>query len=157
MRPGDRLLVAFTKPIPIGTQFSEWILHVTVVPWFRLGAPSQAIAVALTEDLEDIAPFVAVVGEEDHFGHGHRKLVNLIELPTSFQVIEARCREYLHDEQAWIVDETTSRRYDYRPHITAQTSGRVKQGDTFKCDRLYIVEQKGEYKEVTSIITLNDA
>lgn len=153
MLPGDRLICAFLKPQVTGVQFEDWPLHVTVVPWFRLEISSEDLAAGLRPALAGLKSFRVQAAATEPFGNRH-KLANLTCDPTPFIEIEKRVRALLKKQAAWLVDETTKRHRQYRPHITHQKSGRLKPGDTFSCDSLYIVEQNGGYKEVIGKVEL---
>jgi 2'-5' RNA ligase len=152
MLPGDRLICAFVDPGYVGETFGDWFLHVTIVPWFRLDESSEVIAHGLSEALKAIGPFEAAGAGVASFRSRKKSLIRLLQLPTPFSGIEQKVRTYLHKKRAWLVDETTKRRYDFRPHVTSQGSQELARGEVFRCDRLYIVEQKGDYKEVVSEI-----
>jgi 2'-5' RNA ligase len=154
MLPGDRLVCAFVEPQSVGTQFTDWLLHVTIVPWFRLHESPKTIATGLTTALTPIEPFEASAGELALFGPKKNRPARLLETPTPFTEVEQKVRSYLHKKRAWLVDETTKRRHQFRPHVTVQKSGELARGRTFKVYKLYIVEQKGEYKEITAEIHL---
>jgi hypothetical protein len=78
----------------------------------------------------------------------------MIAQPTRLTGIEQKVRSYLHKKRAWLVDETTKRKYNFRPHVTTQGEHALQPGDKFYINRLYIVEQKGDYKEIMSEIHL---
>lgn len=152
MRPGDRLVCAFIDLQAPGDQFKQWPLHVTVVPWFRVDVGSGDLADQLRETLCYLKAFQVVMGDEGSMGRD--KTVNMVSRPTPFIEIEEAVRSSLKGYSAWLVDETTKRRRDYQPHVTAQPGQRLYRGDTFMCQALYIVEQKGEHKEVVATIEL---
>jgi 2'-5' RNA ligase len=153
MLPGDRLICAFVERQEVGTQFRHWFLHVTIVPWFRLDDSSAVITSGLTEALQQITQFEAVADSEARFGPRKRR-VSLLRQPTPLSGIEGKVRTYLHKKRAWLVDATTKRHYGFRPHVTMQGEQELALGEAFWCDRLYIVEQKGDYKEIVSAIKL---
>lgn len=90
------------------------------------------------------------------FGPRKNRPATLIAQPTPFTTVEQKARNYLHQKRAWLVDETTKRRHAFRPHVTAQAESRLIPGKIFTCDRLYIVEQMGNYKEVVGEIELSE-
>lgn len=153
MLPGDRLVCAFVKPQKVDVEFKEWPLHVTVVPWVRLNEPSKQIAEGLQRALITIKPFHAKAGDEVTMGPKERR-ARLLELPTPFTGIEQKVRNYFHKKRAWLVDETTKRRYEFRPHVTVQQTKELAEDKTFRVGKLYIVEQKGDYKQVMAEISL---
>lgn len=150
MKPGDRLVCAFVE-LP-AKQFKGWPLHVTIVPWFRTGISSEQLKAELESCLGNIEPFGVAAAETKPFGH--RKQANLIAPPTPFMEIERRVRIVLKRHDAWLVDETTREKRPYSPHVTVQPAARLNSGDIFACDKLYIIEQLGDSKRITSTIEL---
>jgi len=148
--PGDRLVCALVRPMMVGESFARWPLHVTIVPWFRLPDSSEMIASGLAQALATIQSFQVRADGEAMMGPRRQRHARLMQQPTPLSDIEQKVRTYLHKKRAWLVDETTKRKYQYRPHVTDQGSGALQEGDTFWCDRLYIIEQKGDYKEIMS-------
>lgn len=155
MVPGDRLVCAFVEP-PREESFAAWPLHVTIIPWFRMDQPSDILSAEWQELLATTGALTVRIGAEAGFGHKGRKLVNLIDEPNGFAPIERLLRDSLHAKAAWLVDETTQIHRAFRPHVTAQGGMRLHQGDSFTCDKLYIVEQKGTYKVITHKIVLGN-
>lgn len=153
MLPGDRLVCVFLKPQTAGTQFKDWLLHATIVPWFRLESSSRQVAEGLERALTAIGPFEAKAGEEVVMGPRKRQ-ARLLQQDTGFTDIEQKVRNYLRKKRAWLVDETTKKPRQFRPHVTVQKSKELNEGQTFKVEKLYIVEQKGNYKEVVAEISL---
>jgi len=154
MLPGDRLVCAFVEPQAVGAQLTSWPLHVTIVPWFRLADSSEVIVKGLTEALKTTPSFDAVVGGEAMFGLRKNRVVRVIEQPTLFMQIEAKVRAYLHKKRALLIDETTKHHPEFRPHVTNQGAIGLRSGDVFSCDRLYVVEQRSDYKEIISEVGL---
>lgn len=153
MQPGDRLICALVVPRPPGYRFKDWPLHVTIVPWFRVGMSSEELAEDLRKQLVGSKPFVVAVGAEARFGYKERKQVNLVAAPLLMR-LEGQTRRFLHAQEAWVVDEADQTRRGFRPHVTVQKNDRLQTGDTFQCDRLYVVAQHGGYKELEAEIIL---
>lgn len=154
MQPGDRLICAFVREQSVGTEFEKWFLHVTVVPWFRLADSSELIAAGLKQALKTVKPFEAVGDSIATFRSRKNQPVRLLEQPTSFVLIEQKTRAYLRKKRAWLVDETTKKRQQFRPHVTSQAGDELAQGEKFMVASIYIVEQKGEHKEVVGEVKL---
>lgn len=154
MKPGDRLVAAFVSSQEVGTAFSAWPLHITIVPWFRLPDETRAITEGLAKALSHMVPFEAAGGETAMFGPRKNRPATLIVRPTPFVAIERKIRNYLLKKRAWLVDETTKRHFDFRPHVTVQNEQKLSAGEVFVCDRLYIVEQKGGNKEIVGEVML---
>lgn len=154
MLPGDRLICAFVEQQTVHSALKRWPLHVTIVPWFRLDDASERLAQGLTRALKEVSPFETVMDGAAFFGIKKNRPVRLIAQPTPFSHIEAKARTYLHKKRALLIDETTKRRVAYRPHVTNQGMMGLSEGATFWCERIYIVEQRGDYKEIVSDVTL---
>jgi 2'-5' RNA ligase len=152
MRPGDRLICAFIDQLPAGAEFKDWPLHVTVVPWFRIEASADKLAEDIKASLAGLSSFEVRMGRKATFGN--HKTVNLVQQPSPFDDIEASVRMVLKRQDAWLADETTKQRRPYKPHVTAQKGTRMNEGDSFWCDRVYIIEQKGGHKTVAAEILL---
>lgn len=153
MRPGDRLVCAFVEPQAIGAQFKDWPLHITIVPWFRVDLPSAMLGDELAASYVGSKAFEVSVLAEAQFGYKKRKTVNLVTAPDLFK-LEGQTRRLLHAHKAWVVDEADNTRRGFRPHVTHLGDGRLKlrEGDKFLCGKLYIVEQKGDIKEIAAVI-----
>lgn len=156
MLPGDRLICAFMGSQTVGLQFSAWLLHVTIVPWFRVDETSGVIVRNLQTELQYVVPFMAITDGEALFGPQKSRPVRLLQPVAPFRTLEQKVRGYLHEKRAWLVDETAKRPREFAPHVTDQADARLHESDTFWCDRLYIVEQKGKLKEVVGEIRLGE-
>src|SRR6185437_17165171 len=104
MLPSDRLLCVFVEHLNQGDQFTEWPLHVTVVPWFRVDMASDKLAAEFCDNICDFKSFQVVMGDETKFGRG--KTVNLVALPTLFTEIEEQVSMVLERHDAWRADKT---------------------------------------------------
>lgn len=154
MVPGDRLVVVFVEQKQVGDTFKTWPLHITIVPWFRAETSSDELAAEICEGLADLEPFKAIVAGTAGFGRGGRKPVNLIQEPTFLSEVEQTVRNVLKRCASWLVDETTKIKRTFRPHVTHQGAEQVYEGDILMINRLYIIEQKGGYKEIAATVSL---
>ncbi len=156
MLSGDRLICAFVEPQTAGVQFKTWLLHVTIVPWFRLHEDTSVLAQGIERAMYSIVPFNVTTGDVAQFGPRKNRPVRLL-LPTEqLEYIESKTRDYLHKKRAFLIDETTKKPYSFRPHVTAQGGFLLPEHARLHIDRLYIVEQKGDYKEIVSEIMLSN-
>lgn len=153
MLPGDRIICTFAKQQLLGSQFKDWPPHITIVPWFRLDISSSKLAEELKEHYVGSKPFKVSILDEAQFGYKKRKTVNLVTAPELMR-LEGQTRRLLHQHKAWIVDEADKTRGHFRPHVTVLKTGRVNKGDSFNCDRLYIVTQHVSFKQIDSVIIL---
>ncbi len=153
MQKGDRLLCVLIKPQNQGFTFIDWPLHVTLIPWFRLDLSSDTLTNELRDGFIGSKTFQVSVQGEASFGYKNRKQVNLAS-SSDLMKLEGQSRRILHRNHAWIVDEADHTRSGYHPHVTVQKNSRLQEGDTFICDKIYIVEQLVDYKEVVAIVEL---
>jgi 2'-5' RNA ligase len=153
MRPGDRLVCSFVNNQERLSTFKDWPLHITIVPWFRIELDSSTFASTLSRCYIGSEPFTILVQEEATFGYKKHKTVNLVSAPRLFR-LEGQTRRFLHTHHAWIVDEADHTRRFFRPHVTVQQSARTRSGDQFQCDRLYVISQQGQYKQIDEIMYL---
>lgn len=154
MKPGDRLVCVLVTKLKNGAVFTQWPLHITLVPWFRCDVSIEQLVELLSASLEEAQPFDIEVAGEAAFGYQGRKKVSLIKQPSPLEDVEQRIRHILKQHSSWIVDESTKAKRSFRPHVTFQQDERLHEGDHFLCDRLYIVEQAGEHKRVTGTLDL---
>ena len=153
MQPGDRLICAFIKQRQTGGTFKAWPLHVTIIPWFRLGEPSDRIAAGLEQAFSTVSPFTAKIQGETRLGPKKNRPAHLLE-PGSYPELERLARRYLHKKRAWLVDETTKVRRPYLPHITFQGDEHLEEGESVHCGRLYIITRQSDHKRIDSEIVL---
>ena len=154
MLPGDRLVCALVNPLPTGSRFTAWPLHLTIVPWFRAALGTPEITAGLQLASAGRHQFPVTMDGEAHFGRRGRKPVSLVALPNQITRIEQIVRGFLKSHAAWIVDESTKAAQPYRPHVTAQGAEQLHSGDTFLCRELYIIEQLGAAKTVAAVVEL---
>ena len=154
MRPGDRLIVCFVSPLTVGQKFASWPLHLTIVPWFRLEESSEMIADGLARALHNIELFTVKGDGEAMFGPKKTRKVRLVVQTEPLNSIEAKVRNYFHKKRAWLVDETTKKHHDFRPHVTEQAGASLRKGEEFSCSILSIVEQLGNKKQIVREVRL---
>lgn len=154
MQPGDRLVTALVNEHQVGKSFDEWLLHVTVVAWFRTPQTIHELGRLLTESVNGQGPFMVTMGNEERLGYQGRALVNLVRQPTPFMDIQAKVVRALQNSGADLMDLGTWGG-EYKPHVTAQGGKRLAAGTTWQCDRLYIIEkQAGSRKRIAAQIPL---
>lgn len=155
MLKGDKLICLFVQDYSLGDKFTHWPLHITILPWFRNDLSTDRIIEEICKELQSYASFSLNISQEAYFGSKKDKLVNLIKPDKTLSSIEKTIRSYLKAKRSWIVDETTKRKIQYSPHVTVQSSERLIAGDKIKINKIYLIEQKEENKEVVGIININ--
>jgi 2'-5' RNA ligase len=154
MQPGDIFVGVFVDKHAVGMKFTQWPLHVTLVSWSRPGGDSNlsTLRSQLKKKLRETKPFTAITSNEEWLAGG-KVLVNLVTPKEEF--------EGLYDaiKQTEILAGfrfVSTLHPSYVPHVTVQPSERLHEGDEFTADRLYIIEQKGEYKEVVGEVCFGE-
>lgn len=153
MQPGDRLICCLVESLAVGDRFKEWPLHITIVPWFRLDDDSEHLAKGMSKTLTELVAFSVTATETVMFGPKHNRPAILVEPVEILANAHNHIRSYLHQKRAWLVDETTKKRYDFRPHVTFQGEEKLTTGDEVRVSELFMVEQCGDYKEIVSEIS----
>jgi hypothetical protein len=151
MQPGDLIVVSLLEELPVGSQFANWPLHVTVAAWSRGKDPDH-----LQRDLEthfkNFQPFTATVGPETRFTIKGSVLVNEIVLPSPFEELHQATKAALTANDFNFVGDVFPK---YRPHVTVLPQTRARAGDRFTCDRLYVVRKQADHREIIKIIPLH--
>lgn len=153
MKPGDRLIAALIGDHTLGETFKEWLLHVTIVPWFESSVSSEKLAALLAGVYRGIRPFTVTLGSEARIGYEGKALVNLVQMPTPFSDIYQRTEQALEGIHAKQLVSGWSD--EYQPHVTVQRSARLQANDTFLVDRLYIISQQGSFKRIEAEVPLH--
>jgi hypothetical protein len=150
MNKGDKLICAFPEPKKVGETFTRWPLHVTIIPWFQVTADEAEFERLLQEQLGEIPAFGAKVRYPRKFGFRQANVL----LKNQWQPI--------HDAALACVSQAAKSTVRFRfvgrwysPHVTYQGEEHLQEGDIFWCDRVYIIEQKVEHKEVVAALELN--
>lgn len=131
----DYLAVCMLEPIEVGTQFTQWPLHMTIVPWFK--APDLT---AVEEKLKPIAaehrPFDVEVGERAYFGpRGKLPVMRIENIPELQSLHEDILRAVT--ESGWHMEGRYTGQH-YTPHVT-QKGGSDAQGK-LHFENFYIAE-----------------
>jgi 2'-5' RNA ligase superfamily len=150
MQPADCLVCAFARPVD-EPNFQQWPLHITIVPWFRPKTSQVELAQKLRAALKGHGPFVAIAGPQKRSRLGARKV----------SLLQREQWQPLHDAVLKVVQANAAPSVPfvfvgsrYRPHVTYQQTGHLHPGDSFVCDHLYVVEQKGDHKEIVGEVPL---
>lgn len=150
MQPRDLLVGVFIEKFDVGDTFEEWPLHVTLVPWFRLETAKEQFIRKLKKELAPIKPFTDTAGEREIFSKREanvldkRKWQTLHEavLACVYNTAEPAARQFRFVAEA------------FQPHVTVQPDGGLRAGESVEADVVYVVEQRGDYKQVVETINL---
>ncbi|MFZ3010162.1 MAG: hypothetical protein WA030_04075 [Candidatus Microsaccharimonas sp.] len=139
-------LVAFLKPIEVGTEFAmvDWPLHVTLADVFAIGLDT-AIEQKLTDLLARQLPISSSVGEDATLGTTR---VALINNNSKLQDLHDKIVDLLELNGAeFNTPEFTGK--GFLPYSTIQKSGRLSTGDEFKITSVSLVDMfpEGEWQQ----------
>jgi 2'-5' RNA ligase len=132
--PEEFVIVCLWEPIGIGTRFTQWPLHITLMPWFT--APDvTTVKAVLTPAVSLLSPFWVEVGEQDYFGQ--RKLpVKLIRHNAKLQALHGLLLSKL-EEQAWPITGRYTGQH-FRPHVTRKAG--IDAEGRLLIDAIYIAQ-----------------
>lgn len=146
----DYIYVAMVKPQPVGRRFTQWPLHITLLPWFQ--APSIAAVEQLAQAAaRDFTPFTVTVGKREYFGSSRQLAVKLIK--TSEQIMELHNR-LLNGvmSKGWNMPGRYTGEH-YRPHVTRK-AGKDAEG-SMQIDAIYVAEKQPQgYREIVAKVPL---
>lgn len=153
MHTDVRLVCAFVSSQEVGERFkfTDWPLHATVVPWFRLKAPEEQFNSSLQETLTNQPAFTAHVSSQQRTRYGSRR-VTLLER-NEWQSLHEAVFSVVAQHAGVIATKLFIGTY-YRPHVTFQRSGHLNPGEEFLCDNLYVVQREGGHREIVSKLAL---
>ncbi len=152
-------MVAFLldSKLPNGS-FMRWPLHITIVPWFEIDDPSNAIEVFNKVCIAH-KPFSVLVGEPTYLGPRQTIDVNIIE---KSHPLDSLHRDLIDDLETAQVRFKSSKYIgdNYQPHITKKSYARVQPGYHLKIKSLYFLEapvanKLSRLKKVISVGHLN--
>jgi 2'-5' RNA ligase len=131
---GEFVVVCMRQAIAVGTRFTQWPLHLTLVPWFT--APDiETVQAALEPVLRLTSPFTVDVGDRAYFGQ--RKLpVKLLKPSPQLHALHGLLLSKL-EEQGWPITGRYTGQH-YKPHIT-QKAGLDAEGE-FVIGAVYIAK-----------------
>jgi 2'-5' RNA ligase len=143
------VVVQMLEPADIGTRFTIWSLHMTLLPWFEAPSKDEVIS-KLKAKLKNYKPFEVEVGERTHFGQ-HKLRVKLVNNTPRLQSLHEALLS-LVSENAWKLEGRYTGQH-FKPHVTRKAS-RDASG-RFTVDTLYVVERQPQgYREIVGKVEL---
>ncbi len=133
------LLTYFVEPMQIGRTFSDWPLHITIIPWFSVKNIEQA-----DEALEQIAgnhqPLKAIGSTRETFGEHD---VCLVEPADVLRTIHKAVYASLQSLDARFIS-TEFFGDNYNPHVTTQGEAIFAVGEHILLNGFYLVRRHRE-------------
>lgn len=134
----EYLIVYLLEQMPDGYDFGRWPLHITIMPWFEIDDPKQAID-ALKNVCKTHKPSWVTVGKTDYFGAKHDLEVNLIANPNPLTSLHKELLETLKSVDAQFPHKKNLAR-NFMPHITKKSYAKVQPGYKIKIDKIHLIE-----------------
>ena len=129
------VLVHMLEPVELGTQFTMWPLHMTLLPWFN--APSaEVVRKELVRALEAIKSLSLKIGEKEFFGQ--RKLpVRLVVNTSELQNLHSALLKMV-DENGWNLQGRYTGGH-FKPHVTNKSGKQAE--DELRVYSVYVFEK----------------
>lgn len=135
----QRILVCMVEPVGVGYEFerSDWPLHVTLVPWFKVTDQSWFTS-GLARIVGELTPLQITLGDKELFGSKH-------DVPVRV-VVPNKELTNLHNELLNLVKEWGSLLSDrfvgkkYRAHVTHYDEKSPAYDTELTMDNVCIVE-----------------
>ena len=147
----------FSKEIlPTGYEFDShaWPLHITIIPNFY-ATNFDALLPKITAAVSNFDSFNIVVGDEAHFGPHNNVLVNEIMPNDNLHKLHSTIITLLEDGGVEFYKPNFIKD-NYKPHITAQPSERVYEGDILNIHGLAVVQLEPNGIPHERVIVRND-
>ena len=140
-RSGSLILIHFLKPLSEGDKVSrrKYPLHVTVVPWFKLGsAIKENLFTSISKVTKETKPFQFSVEDEALFGPENDVPVNLVAKNEDLTKLHLKLAYKI--EASGAIIESNYAKDLYRPHISHTGALRTQPGDTYLLDDLALLQ-----------------
>ncbi len=140
-RTGSLILVHFLKPLSEDDTVSrrKYPLHVTVVPWFKLGsAIKENIFSSISKIAKETKPFQFSVKGEALFGPENDVPVNLVTKSEDLTKLHLKLA-YTIEASGAIIESKYVKDF-YRPHISHTGALKAQPGDTCLLDNLALLQ-----------------
>ncbi len=135
----EHLVVVMLEPMPLGVEFEDWPLHITLVPWF----PGKD-EIRLDEILAGVAnknqKFEVTVGEQVMFGPRKDIPVNLLVRDGDLYRLHWDVFQSL-EKNGFFIHQKTHLGQNYRAHITHQKERHKKKGEKLAINSFALVGQ----------------
>jgi 2'-5' RNA ligase len=135
------VLVTFLRPLADGTEFmvGHWPLHTTLVANFAVDLHATELPQKLAQLFANHKPLQTVAIHDDHFGPEGQVHVTRLQLTAELASLHNQAVELIRGNGA-VFDEPEYLQNGYKPHVTVQSNGRVRENDVIHIDEVSLVD-----------------
>lgn len=135
----EHVVAIILEPAKVGYEFTDWPLHITIVPWFPCNDERR-----LDKILEQLAKthtcFEVNVGGTEKFGPNRNVPVNLIDESEELTKLHWTVFKVLQENNFGIHQKEFIGE-GYRAHISQQKHGKMNKGQKLKISSFTLVKQ----------------
>lgn len=153
LRAKRQIIVAGLEPLEVGSTFTKWPLHITLLPWFRARKQKDLVS-AIEQVVHEQRPLIVLLGETALFGKNRDKIVRLAQPEDELRSLHVLLMDAVCDMGA-VLEDMSFVSYKYKPHVTVAYEEPVS--DTFKIQSVALVSQTpARFKQVDKVFELHE-
>lgn len=133
----EYLIAHILEPLPKGSEFVSWPLHITIVPWF-IGPDDDAIK-AMRKVTAQTRPFTIATDGQEFFGPKRDKPVRIMRHETDLHQLHNDLLDSLAG-YGLILNSTVHTDTGYRPHVADKQNHTLGEGEVLCIDRVELIE-----------------
>lgn len=135
----EYLLAFLLEPLPAGSQFIGWPLHITLVPsWFRTDKTEENVLKDISQVAARFKPMEIRGSVRTYFGWREEVPVTAVVSPELHDLHRA-LYEMLEKYKYGLI-QNKHMGADYQPHVTKKGSSEFKPNHVVTLDRIYLVK-----------------
>ena len=108
------------EPTMVGSTFSRWPFHMTVLPWFDAEGRDSVVHEIIERYIEGLGPINTTIGENEDFGAEGHIPACLVEKTSDIQTLHDNLFNTVRDAGMTFKNPEHCGGDSYRPHITHQ-------------------------------------
>lgn len=143
MNSDKHLIATLLEPLEQGATFTDWPLHLTIVPWFGVDIEKER---ELDNLLDNIAlrqkSTMVRVGATAMFGVGEDIPVNVIEPDDSLSELHLDVYESIRAAGFEIIGQNYFGK-NYNPHVSEQNGKKVIAGEVLEIRKFTLIKRVG--------------
>lgn len=131
------MIAHILEPLPKGSEFVSWPLHITIVPWFG-GSGDNAIK-AMRAVVRQTQPFTIGTGSREFFGSKRDKPVRLMRHEDKLHQLHNNLLDSLAG-YGLTLNSTVHISAEYRPHVIDKQNQALGEGEELRINRVELIE-----------------
>lgn len=133
----DQILVVLLEQLPAEQEFSNWPLHITVLPWFN-GVDQTTLDKELLELTANTTPIKVDLGAQEMFGANKDTPVRTLNDSPELVRIHQKIKDIVTASSGNILNPKYTGKA-YRSHVTIQSNKQLQK--SYILDNLTLVER----------------